>query len=59
MSTEQINAQSRGATVLSEENQGVYGALFGKINLNPVKCWANLKSFKTMRHFPTFPPMSV
>jgi type VI secretion system protein ImpC len=46
MSTEQINAQSRGATVLSEENQGVYGALFGKINLNPVKVLGELEVFQ-------------
>lgn len=37
MSIEQSHAHSRGTTVLSEENNGVYGALFGKINLRPVK----------------------
>jgi type VI secretion system protein ImpC len=46
MSTEQINAQSRGATVLSEENQGVYGALFGKINLSPVKVLGEIEVFQ-------------
>ncbi|MBV7477379.1 type VI secretion system contractile sheath large subunit [Pseudomonas sp. PDM31] len=46
MSTEQSNVQSRGATVLSEENQGVYGALFGKINLSPVKVLGEIEVFQ-------------
>ncbi len=36
MSTEHASTQSRGATVMPEERQGVYSALFGKINLSPV-----------------------
>ncbi|MGE8144288.1 type VI secretion system contractile sheath large subunit [Pseudomonas frederiksbergensis] len=36
MSVENSSVQLRGATVLSEDRESVYGALFNKINLNPV-----------------------
>ncbi|MFK0088040.1 type VI secretion system contractile sheath large subunit [Pseudomonas sp. NPDC090755] len=36
MSVEQSSTVSRGAEVLPESNQGVYAALFDKINLSPV-----------------------
>ena len=46
MSIEQSHAHSRGTTVLSEENNGVYGALFGKINLSPVKVLGEIEVFQ-------------
>ena len=46
MSLEQSGAQSRGTTLLPEENQGVYGALFNKINLSPVKSLGDLEVFQ-------------
>jgi type VI secretion system protein ImpC len=46
MSIESSNAQSRGATVLSEGNKGVYGALFGKINLSPVDSLSSIEIFQ-------------
>ncbi|WCM53939.1 type VI secretion system lipoprotein TssJ [Pseudomonas sp. WJP1] len=45
MSIESSNVQSRGATVLSEE-KGVYGALFGKINLSPIKTLSSIEVFQ-------------
>ena len=46
MSIESSNVQSRGATVLSEESKGVYGALFGKINLSPVSTLSSIEVFQ-------------
>ncbi|MGF6092910.1 type VI secretion system contractile sheath large subunit [Pseudomonas sp. 18173] len=46
MSLESSNVQSRGATVLPEENASVYGALFGKINLSPVAKLSGIDSFQ-------------
>ena len=46
MSVEHSSAQSRGDTVLSEESQGIYSALFSKINLNPVEELAGFDSFQ-------------
>jgi len=46
MSLEQSGAQSRGTTLLPEESQGVYGALFNKINLSPVKVLGDLEVFQ-------------
>ena len=46
MSIEHSHAQSRGTAVLSEENQGVYGTLFGKINLSPVKVLGEIEAFQ-------------
>ncbi len=46
MSVESSNVHSRGATVLSEEGQGVYGALFGKINLTPVETLGGIEVFQ-------------
>ncbi|QJC80054.1 type VI secretion system contractile sheath large subunit [Pseudomonas umsongensis] len=45
MSIESSNVQSRDATVLSEE-RGVYGALFGKINLSPVETLSSIEVFQ-------------
>lgn len=45
MSIESSNVQSRGTTVLSEE-KGVYGALFGKINLNPIETLSSIEVFQ-------------
>jgi len=45
MSTEISNVHSRGATVLSESN-GVYAALFNKINLNPIAELGDVESFQ-------------
>lgn len=47
MSPEQTSATSRGDTVLPEENQSVYGALFSKINLNPVDRLEGIEAFQT------------
>ncbi|EJM63679.1 hypothetical protein PMI29_03324 [Pseudomonas sp. GM49] len=47
MSIEHSHAQSRGTTMLPEENQSVYGALFGKINLNPVKVLGEIEVFQS------------
>lgn len=46
MSVESSNVQSRGATVLPEESKGVYSALFGKINLNPVESLGGIEVFQ-------------
>jgi type VI secretion system protein ImpC len=46
MSIEQSHAHSRGTTVLSEESNGVYGALFSKINLSPVKVLGEIEVFQ-------------
>src|SRR5688572_21586705 len=45
MSVESSNVQPRGATALSENN-GVYAALFSKINLNPVAALADIETFQ-------------
>lgn len=47
MSVESSNVQSRGATVLSGESQGVYGALFNKINLNPIAQLGEIDAFQS------------
>ena len=46
MSVEHSSAQSRGNTVLSEESQGIYSALFSKINLSPVEELAGFDAFQ-------------
>lgn len=46
MSIDHSSAQSRGAAVLTEENQGVYGALFSKINLSPVAELGGIEAFQ-------------
>ncbi|SEM44121.1 type VI secretion system protein ImpC [Pseudomonas sp. ok272] len=48
MSVESSNVQSRGATVLSEENSGVYGTLFSKINLVPVSALGGIDAFQNV-----------
>lgn len=55
MSTEHVNVQSRGATVLAKENS-VYAALFNKINLSPV---AELGSIETFQHAEALSEASV
>jgi len=47
MSVESSNVQPRGATVLSGESQGVYGALFNKINLNPIAKLGGIDTFQS------------
>ncbi len=46
MSVESSSVQSRGAEVLPEERQGIYSALFGKINLCPVSTLGTLDTFQ-------------
>ncbi|MCP1446069.1 type VI secretion system protein ImpC [Pseudomonas sp. GGS8] len=46
MSTEHSSAQPYGTAVLTEENQGVYGALFAKINLSPVAELGGIEAFQ-------------
>jgi type VI secretion system protein ImpC len=46
MSLEKANAQSRGGAVLTEEAQGVYSALFSKINLSPVAELSGIEIFQ-------------
>lgn len=46
MSVESSSVQSRGAEVLPEERQGIYSALFGKINLSPVSNLGTLDTFQ-------------
>lgn len=46
MSVESSNVQSRGATVLPGENNGVYSVLFSKINLSPVSELAGIDAFQ-------------
>ena len=47
MSAKQSTASVSGDTVLSEENQSVYSALFAKINLNPVVTLGGIEAFQT------------
>jgi len=47
MPVEHPHAQSRGAHVLTEESRGVYGALFSKINLNPVAQLGGIETFQS------------
>ena len=47
MSAKQSSAPLSGDTVLSEENQSVYSALFAKINLNPVVTFGGIEAFQT------------
>ncbi|MEE9101639.1 type VI secretion system baseplate subunit TssF [Pseudomonas nitroreducens] len=46
MSVEHTSASTRGAAVLSEENQGVYAALFSKINLSPISELGGLEAYQ-------------
>lgn len=46
MSLEKANAQSRDGAVLTEETQGVYSALFSKINLSPVAELSGIETFQ-------------
>ncbi|KPN90933.1 type VI secretion system contractile sheath large subunit [Pseudomonas nunensis] len=46
MSVENSSVQLRGATVLSEDRNSVYGALFNKINLNPVDELVGIEVFQ-------------
>ena len=46
MSIEHSSAQSGGGTVSPEVSQGVYGALFAKINLSPVKSLGDYAVFQ-------------
>ncbi len=46
MPAENSNVQSRGATVLPEENNGVYATLFNKINLSPVAELGGIEVFQ-------------
>ncbi|RON51530.1 type VI secretion system contractile sheath large subunit [Pseudomonas frederiksbergensis] len=46
MSVENSSVQLRGATVLSEDRESVYGALFNKINLNPVAELGGIDAFQ-------------
>lgn len=46
MSASQNTASARGAEVLPEESQSVYGGLFAKINLSPVATLANIEEFQ-------------
>ncbi|NNA99420.1 type VI secretion system contractile sheath large subunit [Pseudomonas gessardii] len=47
MSVENANVQSRDVTVLSEDHQGIYGALFEKINLSPVSELGDIEVFQS------------
>lgn len=47
MSVEQSSTVSRGATTLAESNQGVYAALFDKINLSPVAELEGIDDFQS------------
>ncbi|WP_341522080.1 type VI secretion system contractile sheath large subunit [Pseudomonas sp. G.S.17] len=47
MSAKQSSAPLSGDTVLSEENQSVYSALFAKINLSPVITLGGIEAFQT------------
>ncbi|MDI2590479.1 type VI secretion system contractile sheath large subunit [Pseudomonas sp. 681] len=46
MSVENSSVQMRDATVLSEDRDSVYGALFNKINLNPVTELGSIDAFQ-------------
>lgn len=46
MSAEGTTAKAHGATVLANEGQGVYAALFDKINLSPVSALADIEVFQ-------------
>ena len=46
MSVEHSSAQTRGAEVLSENSAGVYGALFEKINLDPIAQLGDIDAFQ-------------
>ncbi|MFJ3483684.1 type VI secretion system contractile sheath large subunit [Pseudomonas sp. NPDC090202] len=48
MSATSSSATSRDATVLSEENQSVYGTLFSKINLSPVAELGSIEAFQNV-----------
>ncbi|CAM3921382.1 EvpB family type VI secretion protein [Pseudomonas reidholzensis] len=48
MSEEQSPVQSRDATVLSENGQGVYHALFNKINLKPLDAMGDIEAFQSI-----------
>ena len=48
MAVENSSEQSRGTTVLSEECKGIYGALFNKINLNPVAKLGGIEVFQNV-----------
>ena len=47
MSTEQSSVQAGGTTVLPEISQGVYSALFAKINLQPVESLGDYEVFQS------------
>ncbi|VVN45771.1 type VI secretion system contractile sheath large subunit [Pseudomonas fluorescens] len=46
MSVEQSAAPSQGASVLAEDSQSVYSALFAKINLSPVNALGGVEAFQ-------------
>jgi type VI secretion system protein ImpC len=46
MSVEQTSVLSSGASVLAENSQSVYGALFAKINLSPIESLGGIEVFQ-------------
>jgi type VI secretion system protein ImpC len=46
MTVESSSEQSRSATVLTEACGGIYGALFSRINLNPIVTMGGIEAFQ-------------